>query len=194
MPELPVACTLSPEALTTRRQGMLAELLRVAEAREELASGHRLLFTASDETLTLLARTVAAERHCCQFLQFQITVQPGDGPITLELTGARGDTRVSVSVVRSVISNLVSFVHRRTPGDRRLLCFLGLASPRAIRRVRSARHQGLCGFAFALTRVDSAFAGRAYAAYGGIEFTPSKSGEIAFACGMNMLHGTIVVQ
>lgn len=27
-----------------------------------------------------------------------------------------------------------------------------------------------------------------------IEFTPAKSGDIAFACGMNMLHGTIVVQ
>jgi hypothetical protein len=27
-----------------------------------------------------------------------------------------------------------------------------------------------------------------------IEFTPSKNGEIAFACGMNMLHGTVVVQ
>jgi cobalt-zinc-cadmium efflux system membrane fusion protein len=27
-----------------------------------------------------------------------------------------------------------------------------------------------------------------------IEFTPSKSGEIAFACGMNMLHGTVLVQ
>jgi RND family efflux transporter MFP subunit len=27
-----------------------------------------------------------------------------------------------------------------------------------------------------------------------IEFTPAKSGEIAFACGMNMLHGTIVVR
>ena len=27
-----------------------------------------------------------------------------------------------------------------------------------------------------------------------IEFTPQKSGEIAFSCGMNMLHGTIVVQ
>ena len=27
-----------------------------------------------------------------------------------------------------------------------------------------------------------------------IEFTPTKSGDIAFACGMNMLHGTIVVQ
>jgi plastocyanin domain-containing protein len=27
-----------------------------------------------------------------------------------------------------------------------------------------------------------------------IEFTPRKSGDIAFACGMNMLHGTIVVR
>jgi small multidrug resistance family-3 protein len=31
----------------------------------------------------------------------------------------------------------------------------------------------LCGFAFALTRVDSAFAGRAYAAYGGIYIAAS---------------------
>ena len=27
-----------------------------------------------------------------------------------------------------------------------------------------------------------------------VEFTPSKSGDIAFACGMNMLHGTVVVR
>jgi cobalt-zinc-cadmium efflux system membrane fusion protein len=27
-----------------------------------------------------------------------------------------------------------------------------------------------------------------------IEFTPTKAGDIAFACGMNMLHGTLVVQ
>jgi hypothetical protein len=27
-----------------------------------------------------------------------------------------------------------------------------------------------------------------------IEFTPAKSGDIAFACGMNMLHGTLVVR
>lgn len=31
----------------------------------------------------------------------------------------------------------------------------------------------LCGFAFALTRVESAFAGRAYAAYGGIYIAAS---------------------
>jgi plastocyanin domain-containing protein len=27
-----------------------------------------------------------------------------------------------------------------------------------------------------------------------IEFTPAKAGDIAFACGMNMLKGVIVVQ
>lgn len=27
-----------------------------------------------------------------------------------------------------------------------------------------------------------------------IEFTPESSGDIAFACGMNMLHGTVVVR
>ncbi len=27
-----------------------------------------------------------------------------------------------------------------------------------------------------------------------VEFTPGKTGEIAFACGMNMLHGTVIVQ
>ena len=32
MADLPVACTLSPEALVTRRQGLLAELLRHADA------------------------------------------------------------------------------------------------------------------------------------------------------------------
>ena len=27
-----------------------------------------------------------------------------------------------------------------------------------------------------------------------IEFTPGQAGEIAFACGMNMLHGTLIVR
>ena len=38
VPELPVACTLSPEALASRRQGLLAELLRHAGTHEELTA------------------------------------------------------------------------------------------------------------------------------------------------------------
>ena len=90
MPDLPVACTLSPEALRTRRQGLLAELVQRADAHHVLDRGYRLSFAASDETLALLAQAVTAERHCCQFLRFQITVEPGGGPVTLELSGPEG--------------------------------------------------------------------------------------------------------
>ena len=101
MPDLPVACTLTPEALTARRQGLLAEVLQRAEAHEELDNGHRLSFAASDETLALLARAVAAERHCCQFLRFRITVEPGAGPVTLELTGPEGTREFLAAIFES---------------------------------------------------------------------------------------------
>ena len=90
MPDLPVVCTLGPPALATRREGLLADLARSAETHEELVSGHRLAFAATDEALALILKTVTSERHCCQFLRFQITVEPGSGPIVLELTGPHG--------------------------------------------------------------------------------------------------------
>lgn len=98
MSELPVICALNSEALAARRQGLLAELSRVADVHEELPSGHRFSFAASEETLTLIARTVAAERQCCRFLQFKIIVEPAGGPVTLDLTGPEG-TREFLSAI-----------------------------------------------------------------------------------------------
>jgi len=72
MSELPVACTLNPEALATRRQGLLAELLGRADAHEELADGHRWSFAATGDVLAMILRVVEAERRCCRFLRFQI--------------------------------------------------------------------------------------------------------------------------
>ncbi len=90
MSELPVACTLSPAALKARREGLLADLVRRADHNEELADGYRLRFTAADGTLGLIARAIDAERQCCRFLRFQVTVEPAEGPILLELTGPEG--------------------------------------------------------------------------------------------------------
>ena len=98
MPELPIACTLTPEALRTRREGLLMDLVRRAERREDLADGLRLEFTPSEEAIALIARTVEAERHCCQFLRFGMTVEPDGGPVFLELTGPPG-TREFVSAL-----------------------------------------------------------------------------------------------
>ena len=98
MTDLPVACTLSSEALKTRREGLLSDLIGRADGHEELPDGHRLRFASAPDTLSLLARTVEAERECCRFLTFQIVVEPEGGPIWLELTGPPG-TREFVSAL-----------------------------------------------------------------------------------------------
>jgi hypothetical protein len=98
MTDLPVACTLSPAALRARRQGLLSELLRRAEEHQEVAEGHRLRFSAGEEVLAVIARAVEAERQCCRFLRFGITVEPDGGPIVLELTGPPG-TREFISAL-----------------------------------------------------------------------------------------------
>ena len=98
MSDLPVACTLGPAALKARREGLLVHLLRRVEEREELPTGHRLRFAPAADALAAIARTVEAERHCCRFLRFQITVEPDGGPILLELTGPPG-TREFVSAL-----------------------------------------------------------------------------------------------
>ena len=98
MTHLPVACTLDPATLKTRREGLLSQLLRRVVEREELAEGYRLRFAAEEDTLAVIARSVEAERHCCRFLRFHITVEPDAGPIWLELTGPAG-TREFVSAL-----------------------------------------------------------------------------------------------
>ena len=98
MAELPIACTLTPEARRTRREGLLTDFVRCAERREDLADGVRLQFGPSASTINLIARVVEAERHCCRFLRFGITVEPDGGPLFLDLTGPPG-TRDFISAL-----------------------------------------------------------------------------------------------
>lgn len=89
--DLPIVCSLSPAAISARREGLLSELLRRAAGHQELQDGHRLEFPAGDDdALFTIARAVNAERQCCRFLRFCVTVEPDGGPISLELTGPAG--------------------------------------------------------------------------------------------------------
>ena len=90
MAHLPIACTLTPDALRARRAGLLSNLLRRAEAREDLPEGLRLRFAPTSDTLATIANAVEAERQCCRFLRFGITVEADGGPVFLELTGPSG--------------------------------------------------------------------------------------------------------
>jgi hypothetical protein len=90
MTDLPIACTLTPDAVRARRAGLLTDLLQRAEGREDLPEGLRLRFPPTGETLGTIARAVEAERHCCRFLRFGIVVEPDGGPVLLELSGPPG--------------------------------------------------------------------------------------------------------
>ena len=90
MTDLPIVCTLTPAAVQARREGLLSKLLERAQDHEELPHGHRLRFVATEDTLADIAHTVDAERQCCRFLRFTITVEPDGGPMLLELTGPPG--------------------------------------------------------------------------------------------------------
>ena len=99
--DLPIVCTLTPDALRARREGLLAELLRRSTGRELLPEGLRLRFASSADSLASIARVVEAERHCCRFLRFTITVEPDEGPLTLDLTGPPGTREFVVALLET---------------------------------------------------------------------------------------------
>lgn len=90
MADLPVVCSLTEPELAERRAGVLGEVRRSAQEARWLADGVRLRFTATPGSLATLATFVDLERRCCAFLRFRLTVEPGGGPVWLELTGPPG--------------------------------------------------------------------------------------------------------
>ena len=86
--DLPIVCTLTPATIETRKAALLPGLVGRADSREETTAGIRLRLPA--DALSAILETVDAERQCCRFLRFDITVEPDGGPIWLELAGPPG--------------------------------------------------------------------------------------------------------
>jgi len=90
MKELPIACELTPAELDARREGLLPGLLEKAQERMSLSNGLRFSFAPSSEFLRAAVQTIDAERQCCRFLKFVLTVEPGASDMWLEITGPEG--------------------------------------------------------------------------------------------------------
>lgn len=90
MNNLPIACTLTPETVATRKAELLPGLFRRAEITEPIPDGYRLRFAPSGEMLQAIVSAIDAERQCCRFLRFQLTVEPDEGPLVLTLSGLPG--------------------------------------------------------------------------------------------------------
>jgi hypothetical protein len=87
---MPIVCTLDPAAIRARREGLLVDLISQATEQRDLAEGWRFSFAATDDIVPAIARVIDAERRCCRFLRFQVTVEPDGGPVWLDLTGPAG--------------------------------------------------------------------------------------------------------
>lgn len=86
----PVACALTSAELAARRGGLLPGLAARAREAGPIDGGRSWRFEFAAGLLARIAAVVEAEHRCCPFLRFALTVAPGDGPVTLEVTGPEG--------------------------------------------------------------------------------------------------------
>src|SRR5688572_26735939 len=101
MSEIPIACELTPAEIMARRATLLPGLLARAQERTTLCDGFRWRFVASGEFLIAAAETINAERQCCRFLRFVLTVEPSGGSMWLEITGPQGTSEFLESLLRA---------------------------------------------------------------------------------------------
>ena len=90
MTDMPIACTLSEAEIRDNAGGLLPSLIDRARGVTPLPEGVSLRFDADGDVLAAIARVVEAERRCCRFLRFRLTVEPDAGPMTLDVTGPPG--------------------------------------------------------------------------------------------------------
>jgi hypothetical protein len=85
MPDLPIACTLSPDGMTARLALIEALAADGLLDRTPTASGLRLRLRDTPHIEQRTRELVAAESECCAFLDF--TLGREDGDLVLHITG-----------------------------------------------------------------------------------------------------------
>ena len=90
MTDLPIACALQDGELRQRRAELLDRVFARAQERRPLEDGYALRFAPDEAGVADLLQLIQVERRCCAFLRFRLTVEPGGGPVWLELTGPAG--------------------------------------------------------------------------------------------------------
>ena len=85
-----LACTPAaiPASERTQHFALARELFGVGACVEDIPNGYALRLHSSQ--FEALAKFVSNERKCCVFLRFEITIESGDGPVLLRMTGPQG--------------------------------------------------------------------------------------------------------
>jgi hypothetical protein len=85
MPELPIACTLSPDGMTARMALIDALAADGLLDRTPTAAGMRVRLRDTPDVEQRIRELVDAESACCAFLDFTLGREGGD--LVLDITG-----------------------------------------------------------------------------------------------------------
>lgn len=88
MPDLPIACTLSPDGLAARRSWVDALAADALLDRAATASGLRVRLLDTPDVERRVRELVAAESQCCPFLDIELGRE--DGALVLYVSGPEG--------------------------------------------------------------------------------------------------------
>jgi len=89
-PDPSIACALDPSDLAARRADLLPGLFSRAESVSQIPGGYEAVFPAAPDTLRAITEVIDAERQCCRFLTFTVTVPAEGGDIVVAVTGPKG--------------------------------------------------------------------------------------------------------
>jgi hypothetical protein len=90
MSDLPIACSLTAPELQARRTEVLQKARAAALEVKDQEDGFAYRFPSNEFLLADLSTLIQLEHRCCPFLKITLTVEAGDGPVWLELTGPPG--------------------------------------------------------------------------------------------------------
>jgi hypothetical protein len=86
----PIACSLTIGESHDREATLLAQFRSAVMETEELQEGYAFRLPGDGESIRLIAELLVAERECCPFLAFEVTVLPNMGPVMVRVTGPAG--------------------------------------------------------------------------------------------------------
>ncbi len=87
---LAIACELSEEGKSSRREESSRELFSGCKDVKELEDGYEFVFPGGEEWIKRLTRFVTSERECCRFFAFELLFEPDLGPVLLRMRGPAG--------------------------------------------------------------------------------------------------------
>lgn len=96
---LPIACTLSGKEIRARKASLLPGLVARATLITATADGYKFHFESSGDVLRVITETLEAERQCCRFLRFDLSLDPDCGPILLTVSGPPGTREFLVGLL-----------------------------------------------------------------------------------------------